>query len=54
MKLKVISSHEISGVKHGGFVDTEDKDLAGHIDFQALIDGGHLEANKPASKTKEQ
>ena len=53
MKLKVISSHEIAGVKNGGFVDTDDEDLA-HIDFQALIDGGHLEANKPASKAKEQ
>lgn len=53
MKLKVISSHEIAGVKHGGFVDTEDKEMAG-VNVKALIDGGHLEANKPASKTKEQ
>ena len=45
MKLKVTSSHEIAGVKKGGFVDTSDKDLA-HIDFEALIEGGHLEKAK--------
>ncbi len=53
MKLKVISSHEIAGVKHGGFVDTDNEEMA-HINVEALIEGGHLEANKPASKVKEQ
>jgi hypothetical protein len=49
MKLKVTSSHEIAGVKKGGFVDTEDKDLA-HIYFEALIEGGHLEKAKANNK----
>ena len=51
MKLKVTSNHEIAGVKKGGFVDTEDKDLAHlNINFEALIEGGHLEKAKTNNK----
>ena len=53
MKLKVIGSHNVAGVEPGGMVDTESDDMA-EINVEALIEAGHLEANKPASKAKEQ
>lgn len=47
MKLKVIGSHTVAGVKPNGMVDTESDDMA-DINVEALVAGGHLEENKQA------